>query len=47
MANVNLWQVLRFLKALACLGVHFYCVQYLPVDTLNTAWYYKLGLPAR
>ena len=40
-------QVVRFLKALACLGVHFYLLQYLPVEVLHSDWYYKLGIPAR
>lgn len=40
-------QVVRFLKALACLGVHFYLLQYLPVEVLHSEWYYKLGIPAR
>ncbi|EIE25092.1 membrane bound O-acyl transferase family protein [Coccomyxa subellipsoidea C-169] len=38
---------LRFLKALICLGVHFFFVQYLPIDILNSEWYYKLGMVAR
>ena len=42
-----LLQALRFVKALVCLGVHFYMVQYFPVDTLTSDWYYSLGIVKR
>ncbi|CAL5220084.1 g2035 [Coccomyxa viridis] len=38
---------LRFLKALICLGVHFYMVQYFPVNALTTEWYYSLSIIRR
>ncbi len=40
-------QALRFLKALVCLGVHFYMVQYFPVHALTTEWYYSLSILKR
>ena len=40
-------QALRFLKALVCLGVHFYMVQYFPVHALTTEWYYSLSILRR
>lgn len=40
-------QALRFVKALICLGVHFYMVQYFPVNALTTDWYYSLGIIKR
>ena len=40
-------QALRFVKALICLGVHFYMVQYFPVNALTTDWYYSLGILKR
>lgn len=40
-------KVVRFAKAMVCLGVHFFFVQYLPVDILNSDWYYSLSLVRR
>lgn len=40
-------QALRFVKALICLGVHFYMVQYFPVNTLTSDWYYSLSIVRR
>ncbi len=35
------------MKALICLGVHFYMVQYFPVNALTTEWYYSLSIIRR
>ncbi|BDA41335.1 Lysophospholipid acyltransferase 2 [Coccomyxa sp. Obi] len=35
---------LRFVKALVCLGVHFFFVQYLPVDIVLSDWYNSQGM---
>ena len=45
--SMSLLQALRFVKALICLGVHFYMVQFFPVDTLTSEWYYSLGIMKR
>ncbi len=37
-------QALRFVKALVCLGVHFFFVQYLPFDIVLSDWYNSQGM---
>lgn len=45
---VHCWlQATRFVKALLCLAGHFYMVQYFPVDTLTSDWFYTLNIPTR
>jgi hypothetical protein len=40
-------QAVRFVKALACLAVHFWALQYLPVEALEADWYHALSLPRK
>lgn len=39
-----LQQALRFVKALVCLVVHFFFVQYLPVEIVLSPWYNSQGM---
>ena len=40
-------QALRFAKALACVVAHFWAVQYLPIEAMESDWYHALSLPKK
>ena len=51
--EVEMWtmrpcaQALRFAKAIACVVAHFWAVQYLPIEAMESDWYHALSLPKK